>query len=83
MQAMQRNGGTKTARGERRQMKDARMTEGRKEDDEEASLTRELPHFRRSEEKICTVIVSYFLQFLSLDVNQLLTPHSHLLISPH
>lgn len=59
MQAMQRNGGTKTAKGgERRQMKDARMTEGRKEDDEEASLTRELPHFRRSEEKICTVILS-------------------------
>lgn len=54
-------------------MKDARMTEGRKEDDEEASLTRELPYFRRSEEKICTVIVSYFLQFLSLDANQLLT----------
>lgn len=44
-------------------MKDARMTVGRKEDDEEASLTRELPHFRRSEKKYA---LWYFLQFLSL-----------------
>lgn len=53
-------------------MNDARMTEGRKEDDEEASLTRELPHFRRSEEKNmhCDTFFNFFHLF---DVNQLLT----------